>query len=516
MTPRLRSGAPAPPIASGTDRVTPLHRQVYAGIRRSILDGTLAPGARLASARVLADELAVSRNTVLTALAQLRAEGYVSTQERAGTFVASTLPETTLAALRRPTSPNRQTRPTPARVGLSARGQSLAALGAAGSADQLDAHGDAASAAGAGDAGAEVRAFRTGVPALDEFPWRLWARLTARRLRGSMKTLGGYGAAAGFGPLRGAIAAHVATTRGTSCAPEQVIVTGGAQQALELVVRLLLDSGDRVWMEDPGYPRARSVFLAAGACVEPVPVDDEGLDVRAGVRAAPDARLVYVTPSHQYPTGAIMTASRRFELLRWAASSNAWIVEDDYDSAYRYASRPLAALHGLDHAGRVLYVGTFSKTLFPALRLGYLVVPPPLAEAFAAARALTDRHPPGVEQAVLADFLIEGHFARHVRRMRMLYHERRDVLLEAAPALLGDRLTLSSGDAGMHLVGQLPPGVDDQDISARALSRGVVAPALSRYAVRRPERGALLLGYSAFPPRVLRAALRRLAETLER
>lgn len=501
MTPRTASGAPPTLVTVESGSRDALHQQIYASLRAAILEGRLAPGSRVAAARALSLDLGVSRNTVVTALAQLRAEGYVEARERSGTFVAAALPEAALAAARIRRSAGQVGSHAP---GLSRHGARLSAIGEGSS---VESPGRILSA--------RPRAFRTGVPALDAFPWTAWTRLTSKHLRTGMRSLGDYGPAAGLPALRTAIAAHVAAARGTACEPEQVIVTNGAQQALDLTSRLLLDAGDAVWMEEPGYARARACFAAAGARVVPVPVDDDGISVEEGMRRAPDARLAYVTPSHQYPTGVVTSAARRLALLRWARAARAWVIEDDYDSAYRYASRPLASLHGLDVDGRVLYVGTFSKTLFPALRLGYVVVPKALVDAFTAVRTIMDRQSPSVDQAVLAEFIEDGHYARHLRRMRMLYLERRDALLDAAPALFGDRLELTPGDAGMHVVGLLPPGIDDRAISDRALARGVEVPALSRHAAEPVARGGLMLGYAAFSPRSIRAALKILATTLD-
>ncbi|HEX8392538.1 MAG TPA: PLP-dependent aminotransferase family protein [Longimicrobium sp.] len=501
MSPRRASSAPPALVAMSADGSAPLHVRIYGALREAIIAGRLAPGTRVPALRVLAAELGVSRNTVRSALAQLRAEGYVAARERSGTFVAAALPDRALAT---PSAPGSARAPGEVRSpGLSRRGAELARLSAAGA------------EYAPGRDGSAPRAFRTGVPALDAFPWPLWARLAGARTRRGAAALGDYDAAAGFGPLRAAIAAHVAAARGTTCTARQVIVTSGAQQGLALLARLLLDPGDAVWMEDPGYPRARAVFAAAGARVVPVAVDGDGIDVAQGVARAPGARLAYVTPSHQYPTGAVLSASRRLALLQWAADAGAWVVEDDYDSTYRYASRPLACLHGLDGGGRVIYLGTFSKTLFPSLRLGYLIVPPALADAFAAARGALDWHSATLPQAVLADFIDGGHYARHVRRMRMLYAERRDAVLDEAARCLGERLRLGAGDAGMHLVGHLAPGGDDRALSARLLAAGVEAPALSAFAVHPAGPGGLLLGYAAFAPPVLRAAVRQLAAVLD-
>jgi GntR family transcriptional regulator / MocR family aminotransferase len=510
MSPRSASSAPPTLVRVDPGAAAPLYRQIYDSLRDAIVAGRLTPGARVPPTRVLAHELQVSRNTTAAALAQLRAEGYLEVRPRSGTFVSPLLPDTTLAAPRprerataagRPSG--RPTRPAPpvraARLSrhpaLSRHGTRLAALAA--------------------PTGGPARPFRIGVPALDAFPWELWARLTSRRLRHSPDAISGYGAPAGYAPLREAIAAHVAAARGATCTAAQVVITSGTQQALDLVARLLIDEGDAVWLEDPGYPSARAAFAAVGARLVPVPLDAEGLDVAAGARRAPRPRLVHTTPSRQYPLGITMSAARRFELLRWAQGANAWIVEDDYDSEFRYVSRPLACLQGLDESGRVLYVGTFSKTMFPGLRLGYVIVPDALAAAFATARGVADWHSPALEQAVLSDFISEGHFARHVRRMRVLYQARRDALLEAARELLGERLELADAGAGMHVVGWVPRGVSDRRIAERAGAAGLELQALSSFAIEPVPRGGLLLGYAEFAPTALRAAVRRLAALLD-
>ncbi len=299
------------------------------------------------------------------------------------------------------------------------------------------------------------------------------------------------------------------------CTWEQVIVVSGSQQALDLAARVLLDPGDLAWVEDPGNMGARGALIGAGARLAAVPVDREGLNVAAGVERAPGARLAYVAPSHQYPIGVTMSFARRMALIRWAAEAGAWILEDDYDSEYRYTGRPLEALQGLDPEERVVYIGTFSKVLFPALRLGYLVVPPDLVDAFTAARELTDRHPPTVEQAILSDFITGGHFARHLRRMRLLYAKRQATLIEAADRELFGLLDVRPADAGMHLVGWLPEGVDDREASRHALERGVEATAVSLYGTAPDKRGGLMLGYPAVDEDEIRAGVRRLASALE-
>jgi GntR family transcriptional regulator/MocR family aminotransferase len=499
---RTRTPAPVPHALVVLDAAAgePLHRQLYAGLRAAILAGRLAPGTRLPSARTLAADLAVARNTVEAALAQLRAEGYVAGRARSGSFVAHVLPEDTLRAPAGPPADSADAtldgrRPSAGTPRLSRRGAAVVA-------SPLPV-----------PVTPEPRAFRAGIPALDAFPRALWARLTARRWRQSWLPLG-YCDPAGYGPLREAIATYAAAARGVRCTADQVIVTAGSQQAIDLAARLLLDPGDRVWVEEPGYTGTRAALRAADALAVPVRVDAEGISVRDGERLAPHARMACVTPSRSFPVGVTMSAARRLALLAWAERAGAWVVEDDYDSEFRYAGRPLPSLQGMDGGGQVIYLGTFSKTLFPALRMGYLIVPPGLSGAFATARAAADRHSPTLEQAVLADFLAEGHFARHVRRMRTLYAERRDALLDAARGSLDGLLELGPCDAGMHTVGWLPPGVDDRAVGAALLARGIEAVPLSRYCTEPPSRGGLLLGFAAFSPATLRDAVPRLARVL--
>jgi GntR family transcriptional regulator/MocR family aminotransferase len=355
------------------------------------------------------------------------------------------------------------------------------------------------------------RAFRQGVPALGAFPRALWGRLLARSWRRSSYELLNYG---GQPALHEAIAAYLGTGRGVRCTAEQVIVVAGSQQGLDLAARVLLDPGDAAWIEDPVYPGAYGALLGAGASVTPVPVDDEGLDIAAGVQRCPAARLAFVTPSRQFPLGVTMSLRRRLELLGWATCANAWIIEDDYDSEYRYTGRPLAALQGLDREDRVIYVGTFSKVLFPALRLAYLVVLPDLVDVFSTARFFAVQQPPLLEQSALADFMAEGHFSRHIRRMRTLYAERQAALVEAARGDLAGRLDVQPAEAGMHLLGWLPEGVDDRLASQRAAAHGVDAFPLSRYCLESVHRGALVLGYTAVDEHEIRRGVSGLARAL--
>ncbi|MGH7646998.1 MAG: PLP-dependent aminotransferase family protein, partial [Gemmatimonadaceae bacterium] len=366
-----------------------------------------------------------------------------------------------------------------------------------------------------------VRAFRTGVPALDAFPHAVWGQISARLWRRAPRALLAYGVPNGYAPLRHAIAHYLHASRGVRCASEQVIIVGGSQEALYLAAQLLIEPGDAAWIEDPGYPGARNALVAAGARLTPVPLDAEGLDVHQGRRLAPHARIAYITPSHQYPLGVTMTVGRRLAILEWARQSGAWILEDDYDSEFRYTSRPLPSLQGLDSADgardvRVIYIGSFSKTLFPALRLGFLVVPSALVDAFGAARAVLDRQSPTIEQAVLADFIADGHFVRHIRRMRALYAERQEALLHSAHnGPLAEHIELAAADAGMHLVGWLRHVRDDARASDCALEAGIEATPLSATSLADGRRAALLLGYAAYSSNTLARASERLAGALE-
>ncbi|MBA3826972.1 MAG: PLP-dependent aminotransferase family protein, partial [Ktedonobacterales bacterium] len=359
-----------------------------------------------------------------------------------------------------------------------------------------------------------IGAFRTGIPDLAGFPFDVWGQIAARHWRAPDLNWLGYGDPAGYLPLRAAIAGYLGEARAVRCTPEQIIITNGSQGGIDLAARVLLDPGDAVWMEDPGYAGARGALVGAGMRLIPVPVGPEGLEVATGEALCPTARLAYVSPSHQYPLGVTMSLRRRLDLLAWAKQAGAWVLEDDYDSEYRYTGRPLAALQGLDSSGRVIYIGTFSKVLFPALRLGYVVVPPDLVQPFGAARALIDRHSPTVDQAILADFIAEGHFARHIRRMRERYAERQGVLAAELRRILPNHLAVTSAAAGMFLVATLPAGSNDRTLTQRLAARGITAGALSIYYHGPAPRHALLLGYAAFTPQQIRTGVATLATVL--
>jgi GntR family transcriptional regulator/MocR family aminotransferase len=357
-------------------------------------------------------------------------------------------------------------------------------------------------------------AFRVSLPALEHFPTGIWAKLVNRHVRKQTRQSMAYGDAMGTLPFREAIAEYLGAVRAVRCEPSQILVTSGSQQGIQISGQVLLDANERVWIEEPGYPGARQALLTAGAQLTPIPVDHEGLNVAEGIRRAPNARAAYITPSHQYPLGVTMNATRRMQLLHWAARSGAWIIEDDYDSEFRFGGRPIPSLQGLDVGGRVIYVGTFSKVMFPALRLGYVVVPKDVVGAFSTVRDANDQFSSTLYQAVMTDFIREGHFARHIRRMRMLYMQRRTALVEAIHKLMGDKLEVIGAEAGMHLVALLPPGVSDVAISKKAGKMGLSVMPLSSCYAKPPVRRGLILGYGGTDAVQIHAGIRKLTMSI--
>jgi GntR family transcriptional regulator/MocR family aminotransferase len=357
-------------------------------------------------------------------------------------------------------------------------------------------------------------AFRVSLPALDHFPIGAWSKLVARHSRRPPSGIMAYCHAMGYLPFREAIAEYLGAVRGVRCEASQILVTTGSQQALQISAQVLLDPRDGVCVEEPGYPGARQAFMTVGAHLVPVRVDHDGINIAEIRSRGRRARAVYVTPSHQYPMGMTMSATRRLLLLHWAAHSGAWIIEDDYDSEYRFGSRPIASLQGLDTDGRVIYVGTFSKVLFPALRLGYVVVPKDLVRAFSAARDAADIFSSTLYQAVLTDFIREGHFARHIRRMRMLYLDRRRALVNAIQVQMGHMVEVIGAEAGMHLVALLPRGINDVEVSRKAAQMGISAIPLSSCYVTPPTRGGLILGYGGANADQIHDGIRKLRMSL--
>lgn len=477
----------------------PAYRALYEQLRSSILRGQLQAGSKLPPSRVLATQNGLSRNTVLAAFEQLEAEGYIIGRQGSGTYVAKVLPErfleTTSAAL------SAASRTSNTASALSARGEQLAR------ARRMP----IPSVLGHRPRGT---AFLIGLPALDAFPLKTWSRLYSARLNNSGSSLMRYDDAAGYRPLREAIAAYIGVARGIHCSAEQVIVTTGSQQALEFCARILLDPGDAAWLEDPGYLGARSALISAGARIVPVPVDQSGIDVVAGIELEPAARLAIVTPSHQFPLGHTMSLDRRLALIDWAATGSAWIIEDDYDAEFRYVGKPQAALKAIDQHDRVVYVGTFSKALFPSLRLGYVIAPSNVVDGFKAAHLSSDMHAHLIDQAVVTDFIEQGHFAQHLRRMRVLHHERQHKLIEYAERI-SDRMVLTPSDGGLHLLGRLTGQKDDAEIANRALQRGIHVWPLSIHSYRTDQPPALLLGYAGTKERDSRTGIEILDSELK-
>ena len=471
---------------------TPLHRQVYDALRKAILDGMLRPGQRVPATRALAAELEISRLPVLAAYEQLIHEGYIAGRSGSGTYVSAAPPDRMLVARPDGHRPRSENRPLGA-----ARGRKAALRRVPLGRDE-----------------GGIRPFRVTLPALDQFPHELWSRLVARHARRLAPIHMAYGDPAGVGALRVAVADHLRAARAVRCEPEQVLIVSGSQAALRVSAAVLFRRGDRVAVEEPGYPGAHAAVRASGAELVPAPVDDEGIDVEALAALRPRIRAVYVTPSHQYPLGSSMSAARRLALLEWAARHDAWILEDDYDSEYRYVSRPLGALQGLDTRDRVIYIGTFSKVLFPSLRVGYLVVPRVLWESFLDARDALDVFSPTLYQLALAEFLHEGHFARHLRRMRSVYLRRREAMLEGLARHCADGLTVVNADAGLHIATLLRRGSSDVAMVRRLAAAGVVTKPLSQCYVGESRRNGLLLGFGGFDEPTIVAATRKLGEVL--
>lgn len=468
--------------------------QLYIALRDLILSGNLAAGERLPATRTLARELGISRTTVVVAYERLNAEDLTESRVGAGTFVSRVL------------DGNRSAPEVPS-IGGTAVGVprpprlSRAIAEASELIRERLPH--------------EPRCFTTALPDFNAFPMALWARLTAKHWRGPRENVMGYGDPLGYLPLRRAIASHLRTARNIACETEQVVVLCGAQQAFDLIGSVLLDPGDRVWFENPGAIGARNSLIAGGATLVPLPVDDDGIVVAHGLRQAPDFRLAFVTPMHQQPLGVTMSLERRLALLRAAEAAGAVVIEDDYDGEFHYGKRPLPTLKSIDTSGVVLYVGTFSKTMFPALRLGFLVLPPSLVDLFANVVSAFLQGVPANLQVVLADFIDQGHFATHIRRMRRIYAERHQALQAAAETRLGGLLDVVPTDSGLHTIGRLPSGLCERAVSHAAAERRVTAAPIGRFAVGPISTRGLVLGFSGTTPEQIVAGVETLGEVLE-
>lgn len=461
---------------------TALFRQLYAAIKQAILSGLLQPGMQLPPTRDFCQALSISRQTVLNAYDQLLAEGYLLGVVGKGTYVHHQLPVS-------PSDSQAMLCSAPILSG-EAPGLSLRGLRYADPAAYTHFHQD------------KSRAFRVSMPGLDIFPFDTWARLEARRWRHHEDKLG-YADPAGYQPLRELLAVYLKAARGVNCQPGQIIISSGSQQALYLLATTLLDPGDGAWLESPGYRGATAALRAAQATLCHVPVDRDGMDVAYGAQHYPQARLAYVTPSHQLPLGMTMSLQRRLALLAWARERRAWVIEDDYDSEYRYSGAPLASLQSLDQSASVIYVGTLSKVLFPGLRLGYMVVPPALVRPLVQAKSIIDKHTAIVPQMVLADFMAEGHFGRHIKRSRKLYAQRQAALLYALDTSLKDELSCGASDGGLDLAVHFKRERDEHAVVQAGLAAGIELRGLSYYAASGESVPAasfppgLLLGFSS-------------------
>jgi GntR family transcriptional regulator/MocR family aminotransferase len=464
---------------------TPLSRQIYMQVRAAVLSGALRAGTRVPSSRVMAAQLGVARASVVSAYEQLLAEGYLASRIGSGTFISDEVAGLTDGRRHTPRAIKRPAVVTSARAFPDFERSAMQG---------------------------EARPFNTGRTLVDARTAENWRSLTHRSVRRFGPDDLGYADPAGLIELRANICEYLRAARAVRCEPDQIVITAGTQQALDIAIRVLLAPDDDVWVEDPGYPLTHAQLLLAKVRPHAIPVDGEGLIVDVGRRAAPRARAVFVTPSHQFPTGVAMSMTRRLELLEWARKSGAVIIEDDYTSEFRYSGPPLASLQGLAFSEQVIYVGTLNKALFPGLRLGYAVVPQSLLRAFVGARYLIDRQPATLQQAVVAEFMAQGHFAAHIRRIRALYREQRDALVETLTRRAGGRLEVTPPDQGMHLIAWLRDNSSDTDIEAEARRDGIIVRAISRFYRKARPRSGLMLGFSGFPRQLIVPAAARLAQ----
>jgi GntR family transcriptional regulator / MocR family aminotransferase len=490
---RSLSQAPEPPLRAAG----PMYRELYRRFREGIISGEMRPGHRLPSSRVLAAQLGVARNTILLAYHELEDEGYLETKRGSGHYVADLLP----AALDRL---------------IGARKRSTAAVHASG----RPVANDFAFVPPLFRRAIPAVPFRPNLPAIDAAQMQTWIRLHIKALRRAGRSAdhpGYFGETDAIGEplLRRAISEYVSISRGVRCSPEQVIVTAGAQHAMDLVTRVLARPGERAWIEDPCFLGALAVLHGAGLEPVPIPVDREGMDVAVALTAAPRASLAVVCPSKQYPLGCAMSLQRRLALIEWARRWSAWIIEDDYDSEYRYTGRTIPSLQGLEGGEHVIYIGTFSKVLFPALRIGFIVAPPALVEPIVAARALAGRHGNPLDQQVLATFILEGHLGRHVRRMRDVYKSRMEALLDYAHRWLRGAVEIERADAGLQTIGWLTRGMDDREVSLAAARADIQVANVSRYCIEASRPPGLVFGFGAFSEHELDDGIQALARVLD-
>lgn len=452
----------------------PLYVQLYDVIRESILSGRLKGGLKLPGTRTLAGEFNVSRNTIILAFDQLIAEGYIKGRAGAGTYVADDIPDITPAGEKSKIHPEHD-------ITFIKAGKLPSAFSKRFIPEN------------------NFVPFQHGIPSVNDFPFDIWLKIFNKTMRKfsahQLSKIDG----TGYEPLKEAIAVYLQTYRAVNCTPDQIFIVNGSQQGLFLISRVLMKEKDNALLEDPFYFGVNDVVRSANVNIIPVPVDEEGIQIDYAIKNYPDANFIYTTPSHQYPLGPTMSTSRRLKLLEFACKNNIYVIEDDYDGEFRYSGSPLPSLQGMDKWGRVIYIGTFSKILFPGLRLGYLVLPSiDLVDLFAAERALIDRQSPILEQIILAEFLEEGHFTRHIRKMRILYKERQDFLINEISKELGDMITIQPSPSGMHVLAWLPEYLDDKKVSQYLIGNNLITYPLSNFVLKYKRKPALILGYTAF------------------
>lgn len=484
------------PVTLDSQSDIALHKQLYDEIRRCILSGRFIPGQKVPSTRALSESLGISRATVTMSYEYLLSEGYLQASTGSGTYVCRQLPDDLLRAKASLAKEKPSTRSTVktnykklSKYGTHLRDQPWLSYG--GPEPEIQ--------------------FSFGRPAIEEFPMRQWMTLfTAHTKKSKLSDLDCPSRAQGYAPLREALTKYLLRARAVRCEQDQIIIVNGSQQAIDLVARVIIDRGDAIAIENPGYIGARKAFEVQGAQLSPIPVDSSGMLVSRLQEIGSHLKLVYVTPSHQFPTGVVLSLPRRLELLAWAERTGTYVVEDDYDSEYRYAGRPVPALAGLEHHETVLYIGTFSKVLYPALRLGYLVVPRPLIEVFSRAKWLADRHSPLIQQQVLTDFINQGHLDRHIRRMRALYEQRRVGVIHALQEAFGEQVTILGDNAGINVLIRLTNIQDDMTVVARARELGVgIMPTHAFYQGASPQ-GEFLLNYGGLSDETIHEGIRRL------
>ncbi len=469
-----------------------IYKQLYEQLKEGMLKGMLKPGDRMPSSREMAKEFNVSRNSVIQVFEQLEMEGFLDTKTGAGTFISEGLNYS----------------PSPKKAGT---GKTIEVV------ERALPRGNGMHDAFEGEVNElePMLPFQQSVVSVAEFPFNLWARVTLGVFRKIKQLHLGYDDVQGYLPLRKALADHLRISRSINCEADQILILSGSRQALHLAAELLLNKGDQCWMEDPGYPGAKSAIKRFGAEICPVPVNANGIDLDYAMEHYPKAKMAYVTPSHQFPLGSTMLLSERMRLLNWAGDNNMWIIEDDYDSEFRYNGRPVPALQGMDIRGNVIYSGTFSKVLLPALRIGYMVFPTKvMARKFTIAKATIAGQSPIIDQAIVADFITDGHFSRHIRRMRILYKESQDYLVSLINTHLKGLLTPVPVDAGMHLVAWLPGHVDAAVIVKEALKEGIYLNTVSQFAIKFKSRQGLVLGFTGFKQSQMEAAIIKLKKII--